>query len=296
MALSLAPVVLAGNTAAAEDPIFVEWSSLTPTLTAGYDPTTENECKRGSVKCVDAVIREMTRRFDRLAAECDHDAVFALTYLRTTEEYRRTIEDPNFFSDASFVNHEDAVFAEYYFDAFDAWNHGDVAATPPAWQVALAAADQRQVTGSGNLFLGMSAHINRDLPFVLAGIGLVKPDGSSRKPDHDKVNQFLNRVTEPVLAEAAQRLDPTIDDGDVPGTSLDATATLQLVVSWREEAWRNAERLANAATALERAQVAQSIEDFAYAEAVSMRESLAYGPLRNSADRDAYCTAHWDGV
>ena len=47
----------------------------------------------------------------RLADSCDHDAIFALAYLRTTEEYRRTIEDPTFFEDTPFVNHEDAVFA-----------------------------------------------------------------------------------------------------------------------------------------------------------------------------------------
>ena len=47
------------------------------------------------------------------------------------------------------------------------------------------AAKGRQVTGLGNLLLGMNAHINRDLPFVLYSIGLTAPDGSSRKPDHD---------------------------------------------------------------------------------------------------------------
>jgi hypothetical protein len=37
------------------------------------------------------------------------------------------------------------------------------------------------VTGSGDLLLGISAHVNRDLPFVLASLGLVAPDGTSRK-------------------------------------------------------------------------------------------------------------------
>ena len=291
--MMITPVLLGSSIAAAEDPLFIEWSSLTPTLTSGYDPTSANECKRGSVKCVDAVIREMTRRFDRLAPECDHDAIFSLVYLRTTEEYRRTIEDPMFFSDTAFVNHEDAVFASYYFDAIDRWNRGDVVGTPPAWRVAFEAADSRSVSASGDMLLGMSAHINRDLPFVLAEIGLVKPDGSSRKPDHDKVNQFLNRVTTTVLAELARRFDPTADDGNLPGT-YDETATLQMVVGWREEAWRNAERLANATTDAQRLQVAQSIEDGAYLEAVSLQTSTAYGPFQSTAARDAYCAVHWN--
>ena len=87
---------------------------------------------------------------------------------------------------------------------------------------------------------------------MLAGIGLVKPDGSSRKPDHDRVNVFLNRVTDDLYAEIARRFDPTIDDADLPGTADDA-GVFQLIPTWREIAWRNAERLVAATTAEQRA-------------------------------------------
>lgn len=271
--------------------LVVNWAALAPGLTTGFDPSSENDCTAGRTKCVDAVIREMTKRFDRLAAACDDDVMFALAYLRTTEQYRRTIDDPTFFSDTAFVNHEDAVFASYYFRAYDAWGRGDVAGTPPAWRVALQAADDRAVFGIGNTLLGISAHINRDLPFVLAGIGLVKPDGTSRKPDHDKVNQFLARVS--FIPEAAARFDATMAPFDVPGTAMDNQVLLQQFIGWREEAWRNAERLVAARTDAERAQVAQSIEDAAYAEALSIRASYAYPPLTSfRAERDAYCAAH----
>src|SRR3546814_15182244 len=75
--------------------------------------------------------------------------------------------------------------------------------------------------GAGSLFLGMNAHINRDLPFVLAEIGLVKPDGTSRKPDHDRVNEFLAATNTYLLTEAAKYLDPTIDDVSIPGKPTD---------------------------------------------------------------------------
>ena len=190
----------------------------------------------------------MQRRFDRLAADCDHDSIFALSYLRTTEEYRRTIEGGTFFEDTAFVNHEDAVFARYYFEATDAWESGRRAAVPPAWAIAFKAADERSMPASGNLSLGINAHVQRDLPFVLAGIGLVKPDGSSRKEDHDRVNVFLNRVTDGLIAEIAARFDPTADDRDLP-TSIDDMGIFQLIPTWREIAWRNAERLASAPNA-----------------------------------------------
>jgi hypothetical protein len=290
--LVVAPLLSLARPAAA-DPLFIDWSSLLPTLTAGYDPSSANECNSGKLQCVDAVIREMTKRFDALASRCDHDAVFALTYLRTTEEYRRATTTPGFFEDPGFVNHEDAVFASYYFDAFDAWHRGDTAHTPPAWKTAFDAADRKKVSGSGNMLLGLSAHINRDLPFVLWQIGLVKPDGSTRKADHDKVNQFLNRVTEPVIAEAARRLDPTMDDSNAPGT-FDETASLQLVMGWREEAWRNAERLANASSAFERSLVIATIEQSAQLKQQALLLATSYGLFQSSASRDAFCATHWN--
>ena len=275
---------------AVADDLFVEWTELLPGLTSGYDPTSANDCKSGKIQCVDAVIREMTKRFDRHAAACDHDSMFALTYLRTTEEYRRSAVEPGFYVDPGFVNHEDAVFARYYFQAYDAWHRGDVANTPLAWQVALDAADRRLVNANTNILLGLSAHINRDLPYVLWEIGLVAPDGSSRKVDHDKVNEFLNRVT--FYAEAQRRFDPSL-----PGAEPDGY--MAAIQGMREEAWRNAERLRAAENdPIQFAAVKQSIETFAYNEALALRASGAYGPLSpngsSSAARDAYCAANWN--
>jgi hypothetical protein len=287
--LLVAAVLLPSSAARADAPPYVAWTQLLPGLTAQYEPSSENDCAAGRTRCIDAVIREMRRRFDPLARSCDHDSIFALAYLRTTEEYRRTIEDPAFFEDTAFVNHEAAVFAEYYFRAFDAWHDGE--AVPPAWAIAFEAAAEHAVSAAGNLSLGISAHIQRDLPFVLAGIGLVKPDGSSRKTDHDRVNEFLNRVTDDLYAEIARRFDPTIDDGDLPGQA-DNTVAFQVIPAWRETAWRNAERLVSAATPEARAAVAESIEAYAASQAEAIRQATAYGPLRSSAARDAYCSAH----
>jgi Family of unknown function (DUF5995) len=285
--------VAAPVAARAQDPPFVGWTALLPGLTTEYVPSSDNDCAAGRTHCVNAVIREMQRRFDPLATACDHDAIFSLTYLRTTEEYRRTIEDPTFFEDTRFVNHEDAVFARYYFEAYDDWHAGPAAAVPPAWAIAFRAADERAVSAAGNVALGINAHVQRDLPFVLASIGMVKPDGSSRKPDHDRVNEFLNRVADGLYAEIARRFDPTIDDGDLPGTA-DDFAEFQVIPTWREVAWRNAERLVSAPTPEARALVAAQIEAYAASQAQLLRAGYAYGLLGSSAARDAYCATHHD--
>jgi Family of unknown function (DUF5995) len=289
--LLAAAFLIAPGAARAEDPPYVGWPQLLPGLTTEFQPSSENDCSAGRTSCVDAVIREMRRRFKPLADSCDHDSIFSLSYLRTTEEYRRTIEDPTFFEDTAFVNHEDVVFARMYFDAFDAWHAGRRDAAPPAWAIAFRAAANREMPASGNLSLGINAHVQRDLPFALAAIGLVKPDGSSRKPDHNRVNEFLNRVTDGLYAEIARRFDPTIDDSDLPGTG-DDLALFQIIPTWREIAWRNAERLVSAESPEARARVAASIESYAASQAQTIRLTLGYGLLRNSAARDAYCSTH----
>lgn len=271
---------------------FVDWSSFLPATSTQYEPTSEDDCTAGRIQCVDKVIREMTKDFDRLAAACDHNAIFSLAYLRTTEEYKRAVTEPGFFEDPNFVNHEDAVFAAYYFKPLNAYRAGDLAGVPEAWRIAFDAARDRRVKAMGNAFLGFNAHIQRDLPYVLAGIGLVKPDGTTRKTDHDKVNRFLARVQ--FVDEVARRFDPTFDDGSVPGTTIDDTVVFQMFPAWREEAWRNAERLVAAETPAECALVEAGIEAAAVATANTFLATYAYPPLSGGSEaRDAHCARNW---
>jgi hypothetical protein len=184
------------------------------------------------------------------------------------------------------------VFARYYTDAFHHWRQGRRHKVPEAWLIAFDAASRRSMTGAGDLLLGMSAHINRDLPFVLAGVGLVAPDGSSRKWDFDQVERWLSQAVRPMLDEAAQRFDPTMDDTDEPTGLLDTTL-FQLVAVWRESAWRNAELLVSAPTARARALVAAKIENDAVLAARLIRTTAAYrAPLSSPDARAAHCQAH----
>ena len=64
------------------------------------------------------------------------------------------------------------------------------------------------MTGTGDLLLGINAHVNRDLPFVLASMGLVRPDGQSGKADFDKADHFLNDASDAMMAELSAALRP----------------------------------------------------------------------------------------
>jgi hypothetical protein len=287
------PLVLEAATAtgvdldALTDPFSYGWTSHLPAWPdEDHLRSAATDCPPGKVQCVDQVIREMTRRYDRLG--CDHAAAFAMTYLLTTEEYRRAVEDPHFFSDNAFLNHQDAVFAAVYFDAIDDWRRDRLEQVPPAWRIALDAHDRQVDNGLGDVLLGMNAHIRRDLPFVLAAIGMVQPDGTSRKADHDRVNVFLERVQAEIREELARRHDPTVSAAGVPGTNLDEVGTFHLIQVWREEAWRKAELLVAAPTPEAHDRVARYIEADAAMSALAIRTMFASA---DPAPRAAHCAA-----
>jgi hypothetical protein len=256
--------------------------------TGSAKPAVVDVCPDGAAECVEGTISQMRTRFEPLGRACDHNAAFALTYLRTTQGYQWARDQPGFFTDVAWVNHESALFAQYYFDAYDAWAAGRRQKVPGAWLVAFDAGRDRRVTGAGNVLLGMSAHINRDLPYVLAAVGLTRHDGADRKPDHDKINEVLAVLVDPLLAELSTRFDPYGVQ-----TGLPSQVALGLIAGWREQAWRNAQRLVAAPDPSARALVAAEIDAAARAQAVLYVGLTGYlPPLTTSKPRDAYCAGH----
>jgi hypothetical protein len=246
---------------------------------AAQDVSVRHACQEGDAHCVRVVVREMRQRFRTLAKACDHDAVFALLYLRTTETFGATLDTINYTDPASVVR-EDALFADSYFQAYDAYHRGrgDV---PLAWQIAFTAAHERAVVATGNALLGINAHIQRDLPFTLYELDVQGTPISYE--DHTLVNDFLAQVDATV--EIAQRFDPTFDD------NADPPALQQLIVAWREQAFVNFVRLRDAPTPEARARIVLEIEVAAGATAGDIAQATAYPPGTDSVARDVYCAA-----
>jgi Family of unknown function (DUF5995) len=285
--LAVAACVAAATPAAsAEDPPLVNWPTLLPALAVGFTPEVFDDCRDGSPECVARTLAEMDRRLADMDARCDHNALFLRNYRLITQVYAGLPAD--FFDDPRWLANEDAVFARLYFEARDAWRAGRRADVPEAWRIAFAAADERRVQGAGDLLLGINAHVQRDMPYLLAGLGLVTADGRSRKPDHDRMNGVLNSSYDDVLAQAVEEDDPDLARYDVPGTA-DGFLEVQMVMGWREGVWRNAERLVRARTDAERRLVAQSIEAQAAATARMIEASFPIGGPFTNANRDALC-------
>ena len=273
--------------------------AIAPTLLAQlpadprlYGPYTTRptpaSCPTGAPSCVRDTIADMTARYDRLAPSCDHDAVFSLLYLRVTERYRDlAMPGVGYFGDPTLVNEEDRVFYDLYAGSFADWHASRPGTVPPIWRLTYAAADSRQLNGSGDLLMAMSAHILRDLPFALWRIGM----GS--REDHLAVNGMLQSVYSAVVDELARKFDPVIRSADVlPGSDVLVVTAL---AQWRDKAWRDGQALLAAGDDPAAFQaVADRIEAESWAVGLSLYLATKYPVQALTATRDAYCALHWD--
>jgi Family of unknown function (DUF5995) len=262
------------------------WTALlppAPDTPTDVQPGPVPYCETPSIGCIDTEIDRLTALRDQLG--CDHRAVFATTYLELTRQLRETLDtDPGLIRYPDYLYTQDAQFANMYFDSFHAWETGG--SVPPAWRIAFQQAASGQITGAQEMLLGINAHVQNDMPFLIASLGVLTPDGATRKPDHDAVNEVLNRAYERVVTAIRQRFDPSIGLTNPDIVPADDIGGLEMVRVWRELVWRNAERLLDAKTDAQRQLVANQIQTNAalWAQGIAAVQVPGY---RES--RDAYC-------
>jgi hypothetical protein len=268
------------------------WPQLLPPLNLSdrTQPGPTAHCRRATMRCFAGNIRRMRRLQRRLG--CDHRAVFATTYLLLTEQMRDTIRrDRRVFSDLRWLIYEDTVFANYYFRSIARYERGRP--VPGAWRVAFDAARSGDANGGQDMLLGINAHVQRDMPFVVATVGMRKRDGTTRKPDHDVVNGILSDAYEPIVSAIGRRYDSIVTISNASWNPVDDIGGLEMVKGWREGVWRNAERLVAARTPAARRRVIDSIET----NATTWAHLIADGQVPGyRARRDAYCAAGGEGA
>lgn len=243
----------------------------------GYSPDPKI-CPSGAEQCVDTIVDRME---DNYASDgCDHNATFATLYLDTTRQIRDAIRNDEF-SDRPFWNQIAQTFGAYYLDSYRAWTKGQDTRVPEAWRIAFDDARTGKTSTLGDIFLGINAHVNRDLAFVYY------QTGASSFADHTYVNTVLGRAAQTAYPDIHAHLDDTIyaQLATVPaGLDLD-------IYAWRDRAWANAERLAAAPDAHARAGVAAEVEANAVARARAIEAAFPATPESDVA-RDDYCTSH----
>jgi hypothetical protein len=190
-------------------------------------------------------IAQMTQHYRDPGLELQNRP-FALLYLRTTEGMRDANNEGEF-SDPQFWDAEVIpTFAEYYLDAYAAWARGH--RVDPAWRIAFQARPERLLC-TQLIYLGINAHVNNDLAFMIEEMG-----DRYRYPDHKHVDDVLAFRTRPVVYPEIQRdLCPDLFSETIPATAdRDLTA-------WRELAWVNGQRLRTAPSERARAAIAREI-------------------------------------
>ncbi len=277
--------------AGAQEPVNLPWERLLPSLPSRTDiqPHAVPGCRHGRLACVRRVERRLRRQWRRLDAACDHRAIAALAYLRITEALRADLrrKRPRFFTHKRWMAFVITDFSNSYFTAFREYTRDRP--VPEAWRIFYDAATRGETNAVQDLLLFSNAHAQHDLPFSYASMGLRTLGGAPRKADHDGVNEINVRVIPRVKAEIERRYDPSFRD--VPGP-LDEMGGLEPTKSWREGAWRNAERLLRARTPAQRRRVDRSIERNA---AIWARLIKSFRLPGYRAQRDAYCQQQLNG-
>lgn len=269
--------------------VTAEWREIQG-LEPGIVADSNNSCQAGRIECLDVVIGEMQARFDR--APCAHTAPFAFTYLETTRGVRQAVAEPDFFHDPPFVSQLDGLFARLYFDAFDNWTAGRRDHVPAAWQIAFQAAEEGRTSAAADVFLGMNAHISRDLAYAVAEVVGAQPDLLEDPTDYLLINEVIASVQEPLLVGASARFDPSLDELASLIPSEAGVTSVELIAQWRQQSLDLGRQLAEAGSPEAAMSVAAEIERTAVAGAVLILNADSSLPVEDSPlDRDSYCEA-----
>ena len=268
---------------------YIPWPTLLPGLQVGPKgpPRPMPGCRHLRVRCVSRLVKRLHREWTSENARCDHRAIFSIAYERITRSIRNRLAHHTTFRYRPWFISVVQAFSDEYFATQRRYDAGK--AVPGAWRI------YYQETASGNdnagqdLLLASNAHTNHDLPYAYAAAGLLTPGGTSRKHDHDAVNAVNASVFKGLATYYAAHYDPFFDAINKT-EPFDQLSTLQVVQTWRESAWREAEQLVMARNNPELLRAVEAeIESTSVAWANLIRSVQVPG---YRATRDAYCQAH----
>jgi hypothetical protein len=161
----------------------------------------------------------------------DGVACFNGMYLRVTEAVRDALPT---FEDQAFVERLDVLFAEFYFQAYDAAAAN--AWVSKAWAPLFARRAERRLALQFAI-TGMNAHINNDLAHALVLTWREMGLDPAQRRDYDKVNGILEQVEKDIKAPLSDALIAEVDTAF--GTADDFLA-LWSIREARDQAWDRA--------------------------------------------------------
>ncbi|BFT72317.1 DUF5995 family protein [Paenibacillus sp. P36] len=224
---------------------------------------------------INEVIDAMAQRLHVFQQCSDHRAVFQRVYLLMTKEMQRRLESA-FFNDPVWMERVLIGFAQYYFDAMDAFEAGKPCS--PAWELAFQQATSKRGFVLQDALLGINAHINNDLPLVLYRI--LEEDQSwpdarimlKRRLDHERINDVLEYLLDQVQDELTLHYARFIGIIDRVMGRKDESLSSVILTHFRTRVWNNTEFLLNALDDHQRKNVQNRIER----EALDIGQKVAY--------------------
>jgi hypothetical protein len=205
-------------------------------------PTDQQSANTAPTTCdmenIEQVIEEMRRRWRLLHRSGNWRAVFAKTYLRTTEKLFEASKQPGTFLNPDWVVAIDCHFAQRYFSAEDRWEGAGTCPWP--WRIAFQSARQKRTFVFQDILLGMNAHINYDLPYSLDATipqDATPEELTTYRRDNEQLNRLLVSIVNVIQEEVAGDYDPTLDVVDLVLGEGDEGGGSRMIRIWRARSW-----------------------------------------------------------
>ncbi len=195
----------------------------------------------------------------------DKRAVFLDCYLRMTRGMLTAIEAGEF-HDPVWVSALLIRFADYYFDALDAYERQSPA-TPAVWKLVHDATGRERTMILQDLLLGINAHINYDLVLTLVDMmdaewsQLSDTHRQQRYADHSHVNAVIGRTIDAVQDQVVEHYAPGLNVIDLVLGPLDEWVMSRMIAHWRDEVWKNAVVLIETPDTAERERLRRGVEE-----------------------------------
>lgn len=210
------------------------------------------------------LLQQMQSQTEAWQRSNDKRFIFLRCYTMMTQNmHRGTLEGR--FEDPTWVEQLLLRFAEYYFNALDAYEK-DPERAPKVWKQAHDASRERKLHVLQHLFLGINAHINYDLVLSLYdGLhvewpSLTEERRNIRKRDHEQVNDIISETIDAVQDEVIAVHSPMMAAVDKLMGRMDEWLLTQLISGWRGEVWHETMRLLNTVTEEGREAIRLSLE------------------------------------
>lgn len=151
-------------------------------------------------------IDHVIARMDAIVEECKEKSLragyFAVLYRFVTIRIKHGIESDEF-DDGERMEQLDTIFAQRFFDAYDAYYHSADGPVTQSWKHAFDSAKSGSFIIMQHLLLGINAHINLDLG-IAAAETMKGKDIELIHKDYDRVNAILASLVDDVTSNLSR--------------------------------------------------------------------------------------------